>query len=380
MTPMPYCPSPSQAVVDLAAIVHNLGQVREQAGGRQVMFAVKGDGYGHGASQCALEAQRTNAADWFAVANVAEGQELIAAGITRPILKLSPALPHDLDAAVTSGMRLTVTDDTNIAVTGRSARRLARTVKVHIGVDTGMGRIGLPAGELLRLADLVDREPNLELEGVFTHLPLADTPDGEDFTTHQIEDFLAAVERTATSRGPIAQVHVANSGAVLGHDLGATTMVRTGIAAYGYDPNPSLQRANLRPALAWRSWVSFVKQVAPGTNIGYGRTWTAERSTTIATIPVGYADGFPRLLSNRGVVLLGGRRCPVVGRVCMDQIMVDVGPHAGTKVGDEAVLIGSQSGETITADDMAAAAETISYEITSGLTARVDRYWVNASQ
>ena len=133
---MPYCPSPSQAVVDLAAIVHNLGQVREQAGGRQVMFAVKGDGYGHGASQCALEAQRTNAADWFAVANVAEGQELIAAGITRPILKLSPALPHDLDAAVTSGMRLTVTDDTNIAATGRSARRLARTVKVHIGVDT----------------------------------------------------------------------------------------------------------------------------------------------------------------------------------------------------------------------------------------------------
>ena len=126
--------------------------------------------------------------------------------------------------------------------------------------------------------------------------------------------------------------------------------------------------------------MSFVKQVAPGTSIGYGRTWTAERSTTIATIPVGYADGFPRLLSNRGVVLLDGRRCPVVGRVCMDQIMVDAGPHAGTKVGDEAVLIGSQAGETITADDMAAAAETISYEITSGLTARVDRYWINASQ
>ncbi|WP_130864609.1 alanine racemase [Acidipropionibacterium timonense] len=380
---MSWCPSPTQAVVDLSAIVHNLAQVRERAGDRLVMLAIKADGYGHGAVPIALEVERTGAADWLAVANVSEGQKLLDAGVGLPILKLSPPLPRDLDAATASGMRLTVTDLADVAATETSAARTADPtraagpVRVHIGVDTGMGRIGLGPDRLAEMARAVDAAPHLELEGIFTHLPVSDVPTGVDFTRAQIGRFLAAVDDVVALRGPVPQVHLANSGAILGHDLGTTTMVRAGIVAYGYDPDPEAHRADLRPALTWRSWVSFVKTVEPGDSVGYGRTWTAPRRTQIVTVPVGYADGYSRALSNRGTVLVQGRRCPVVGRVCMDQIMVDVGPDATVAVGEEVVLLGRQGDVSYDADEMAEVLGTISYEITCDLSARVDRVWVN---
>jgi alanine racemase len=378
-------PSPSRATVDLSAIIGNLRLVRERAGGRDVLFAVKADAYGHGAVAVAREVQTTGAADWLAVATVTEGQELVEAGISLPILKLSPADPQDLDAAVTAGLRLTVLDSLTVAQVEEAASRCGVRARVHIGVDSGMGRIGLPPERLGEVAAAVDAGPHCDLEGVFTHLPISDVPEGREFTVAQIRRFLDAVEAVQRDRGPIPQVHMANSGAILGHDLTGTTMVRAGIVGYGYDPDPAgpnSQGLGLRPALSWTSHISFLKTVEAGTTIGYGRTWTAPRRTIIATVPVGYADGYPRLLSGRGEVLVGGRKCPVAGRVCMDQIMVDLGPDGAAgnaEVGDEVVLIGSQGDCAITADDLAELTGTISYEITCDISKRVDREWVNAS-
>ena len=178
-------------------------------------------------------------------------------------------------------------------------------------------------------------------------------------------------------RGHIPVVHMANSGAIIGQSLGPTTMVRAGIMSYGYNPNPAMGSLGLRPALSWTSHISFLKQVDPGQTVGYGRTWTARRRTTIATVPVGYADGYSRRLSNRGHVLIGGEFRPVVGRVCMDQLMVDLGPSSTARVGDDVVLLGEQAGHTITADDLAEQLDTISYEITCDIGKRVDRRWVS---
>lgn len=375
---MSYCPSPSRATVNLPAILSNLALVRERAGDRQVLFAVKADAYGHGAVQVARAVQNHRAADWFAVATVAEAQELVDAGIGLPILKLSPADPQDLDDAIATGARLTVADLDNVANAESAAARHDATVRVHVAVDTGMGRIGLPPDRLIEMVTAVDRSPHLELEGVFTHLPISDVPDGREFTVTEIHEFLDAAKDLELQRGPIPFVHLANSGAILRHELGASTLVRAGIVGYGYDPDPDAPLVGLKPALSWTSRISFLKTVHAGATVGYGRTWTASEDTMVATVPVGYADGYPRLLSNRGQVIIGGVKYPIIGRVCMDQLMVDLGRNTQAAVGDEVVLIGHQGESSITADDLAQLTGTISYEITCDISKRVDRKWLSA--
>ena len=308
---MPRCPSPSHAIIDLRAIAANLAVVRKRAGDRKVLFAVKADAYGHGAVEVSRYVEKHRYADWLAVATVAEGQELVEAGITLPILKLSPADPWDMDAAITSGMRLTVVDFDTLEAVSKAAVRLGITARIHIAVDSGMGRIGLRPEHLAQLTAAADRTERVEVEGVFTHLPMSDVPEGEEFTRHEIDAFMTAVTQTQTDRGPFPLVHLANSGAILGHDLGKTSMVRAGIVGYGYDPDPHANRADLHPALSWISHVTFVKTINPGDAIGYGRTWTASETTKIATVPVGYADGLSRGLSNKGHVLIGGSVHPL---------------------------------------------------------------------
>ena len=215
--------------------------------------------------------------------------------------------------------------------------------------------------------------PHLKLQGVFTHLPVSDAPAGDEFTRGELRRFADAVAGIEAAVGPVEFVHAANSGAILGHDLGTTTMVRPGIMIYGYYPDATHtpRTVPLRPALSLVSRVSFVKDVPAGQTVGYGRTWRAERDTRIATVPVGYADGYSRLLSNRAQVLIGGRPRPIRGRICMDQLMVEVDSQVG--VGDEVVLIGTQGGRSITADDLAQLMGTISYEVTCLIAPRVLR-------
>lgn len=368
------------ATIDLKALRHNLDLARDHAPGASVLVAVKAQAYGHGAATIAAALQswsQDHPDDPYrlGVAHVAEGVELREAGITLPILKLSHCSPTEVDAAVAAGLTLTVVDETTIAEAEAAAARAGARVAVHLKLDSGMGRIGSPLPSAVALASAVDAAAHLDLEGVFTHLPSADQPSSDAWTTEEIDRFVEAVDEIVAARGEVRFVHASNSAAVLRHHRDRFTLVRPGIMAYGYSPDPAtMPEPDLRPVLSWTTELTFLKRVAAGTTIGYGRTWTAAEDTWIGTIAVGYGDGYSRLNSSRGVVLVGGRRVPVVGRVCMDQTMIDFGPEApDARVGDEVVLIGRSGDQTITADDLADLMGTISYEVLCLVGNRVPR-------
>lgn len=371
----------THARVDLEAIRHNLRGIRAAVGpDRKVLMAVKANAYGHGAVPVSRAVQGSGLVDWFGVATVPEGLELRRGGIDAPILKLSHAFDEELDAALTAELTLTVVSEHTVRMAEAAAARVGGgPAPVHLKVETGMGRIGVAPAQAPGVADFIERRcPHLRLQGVFTHFPASDTPEQNDFTTAQIALFDAVVQQIqeAISR-PIELVHAANSGGLLAHPSSWHTMVRPGIMTYGYYPDEATPRTiDLRPALTWATRVSFLKRVQAGDSVGYGRTWAPSHPTWIATMPVGYADGYDRHLSNRGTVLIGGRAYPVVGRVCMDQAMVDVGPDPHVQVGDEVILLGRSGAQSYTAHDMALALETISYEITCSLAPRVRRLYI----
>ncbi len=371
---------PSQARIDLAAIASNLAGVRQRVGQRLVLAAVKANAYGHGAIPVARHVQQTRSADWFGVATVAEGVELRRAGITLPILKLSPCFPDEASDALVHELTLTVIDEQTIDMVQAAAAVAGVRAPVHLKVDTGMGRLGRAAEQAADLAMRIDAAPNLTLGGLYSHLSVADTPDQDEYTAWQTERFVRAVDDVTAARGRPPIVHLANSAGVLAHPDTWFDMVRPGIMIYGAYPDPTTpQSIDLRPALAWGTRVAFVKDVAPGQSISYGRTWISQRDTRIATIPVGYGDGYNRGLSNAGCVLIDGRRYPIVGRVCMDQFMVDLGPQSTVERGDAVVLVGASGNETITTTDIASTLGTIPYEVTCVITPRVARVFVETA-
>lgn len=352
----------------------NLDAVRARVGGRAVLAAVKADAYGHGAIEVSRMIERTGAADWLGVATVGEGLELRAAGITLPVLKLSVARGEEVAAAVAAGLTLCVVDEESILEAGAAATALGTTASVHLKVDTGMRRIGCEPELAPSLAQRVDATPGVRLEGLFSHLPISDSPRGEEFTRGQVALFARTAREVEAARGPVPLKHLANSGAVLGHPDTWFDLVRPGIMIYGAYPDPEAARTvPLLPALEWRTRVSFVKRVPAGETVGYGRTWTAPRDTWIATVPVGYGDGYSRLLSNRGRMLVRGRSYPIAGRVCMDQTMIDLGPDTDVTVGDEVVLVGRSGTDEITTSEVAGLMGTIPYEVTCLITRRVGR-------
>lgn len=363
--------------IHLDHIRFNIEGVRQAVGkDRQILIAVKANAYGHGAVEVSRLAEQTGV-DWLGVATVPEGIQLREVGIRLPILKFSPVFEDEMLAALYHDLALTVCTMENI--TALQARCAAEKMKarVHLKVETGMGRIGVAIPEAPAMAAYIeDHCPNLALEGVYTHLPVSDDPDPH-YTQAQIQRFKAAVETiNAAINRRIALAHCANSGAVLGHEPGWLDLVRPGIMVYGYYPDPRTPHSiPLKPGMSFLTRVSFIKKVAAGTSIGYGRTWIAPQDTWIATIPAGYADGFNRLFSNRGRVLIKGRSYPVVGRVCMDQSMVDLGPSTDVQVGDEVVLMGRSGDEEITCDEWAQQLNTITYEVTCQINPRVARVY-----
>ncbi len=365
---------PVLATTRLDHIQANLEAIRARVGARMVLAAVKADAYGHGAVEVARMIERTGAADWLGVANVAEGVELRAAGVRLPILKLSVARGAEVATAVGAGLTLCVVDAGSIAEAASAALAAGVTVDVHLKVDTGMRRIGCRPEDAPALARQVDATPGLRLGGLYSHLPISDSPRGEEFTRGQIGVFAAAAADVEAARGPVPLKHLANSGGVLGHPDSWFDLVRPGIIVYGAHPDPGAPRTvPLLPGLEWRTRVTFLKEVAAGETVGYGRTWTAPRDTWIATVPVGYGDGYSRLLSNRGRMLIGGRSYPIAGRVCMDQTMLDLGPETDVAVGEDVVLVGRSGDEEITTAELAEAMGTIPYEVTCLITHRVAR-------
>lgn len=366
----------TQARVHLDHIVANLEAVRAHVGERAVLLAIKANAYGHGAVPVARAVEASGAADWFGVATVPEGVELREAGVTLPILKLSPAFEPELEAAVSARLVLTVVDEAGVMAAERAATRVGKAAEVHVKIDTGMRRIGVQPERAAALAGLAEAQPHLRLTGVFTHFAASDDPSQDAFTASQLARFRTAVDEVVAQLGrELPYVHAANSGGVLAHPESWGTLVRPGIMAYGHYPDPATPRTvELLPGMTWASRVSFVKRVAEGETVSYGRTWTAPRDTTVATVPVGYGDGFSRLNSNRGHMLVRGRRYPIAGRVCMDQTMIDVGDDE-VAVGDEVVLVGSQGDETITATEVAEVMGTIPYEVTCLVAPRVTRLY-----
>jgi len=366
--------STSVVTTRLDHIRANLDAIRTRVDGRLVLAAVKADAYGHGAVAVARMIEATGAADWLGVATTAEGLELRDAGVTLPILKLSMERDSEaVAAAVGAGITLTVTDEASIDAAAAAAARLEHPTDVHLKVDTGMRRIGCPPQDAPRLAQRIDAS-GLILGGLFSHLPISDSPAGDAFTRDQIALFTRTAAQVADARGPVPIRHLANSGGVLGHPDSWLDLVRPGIICYGAYPDPASPRTvPLQPGLEWRTRLTFVKQVAAGETVGYGRTWTAPADTWVGTIPVGYADGYSRLLSNRGRVLVDGASRPVIGRVCMDQSMVDLGPSPTASVGDEVVLVGRFGDEEVTTTEIAETMGTIPYEVTCLITRRPAR-------
>lgn len=375
--------SPNTAVIDLSALAANLSAIRSLVGDRAVMFPVKADAYGHGAAEVARFVEQRGLADWFAVATVGEAEDLRAAGISAPILKLSTCFPDELADALAVGLTLTVTDEASILAAAAAAIDAGVRADVQLAIDTGMRRIGCPPADAPALAKLATLEPSLNLQGIFTHYPVSDTLGGVEFTRAQTAALLGAAERINAQRAevgwpPLEHVHASNSGAVLGHPLDGLTMVRPGIMVYGYYPDAETPRTiPLRQVLSLHSRLSAIKRVAGGETVGYGRTWQAPSDRWVGTVPIGYGDGYSRLNSNRGRVLIGGRSYPIAGRVCMDQLMVDLGEvEPDIAIGDTVVLIGADEGEFISTDEVALVMGTITYEVTCLLTPRVQRVYV----
>lgn len=372
-------PRPTLAVIDLARIRHNILAIRDRVGpNRKILIAVKADAYGHGAVPVSRTAEAVGV-DMLGIATVEEGVELRQAGIRLPLLLLGHALPEETHCAVRNGVTVSVCNLDLARAVSSAAGTLGREVGVFVNIDTGMGRVGLyPHTEAVPFLAQVRSLPGLRLDGVFSHFPIADETD-KAFSHKQIARLKAAIE-AARARGiKVPIVSMANSGAI--YDLPESTfdMVRPGIMVYGFKPSPHVSDAfAVEPALTLKSRIVFLKTVRKGTTLGYGRTYSVPRdNSVVATVPIGYADGYNRLLSNRGPVLLGGRRYTVSGRVSMDQITIDLGPGADAHVGDEVVLIGRQATEEIGAQHLADMLGTIVHEVTCSLSKRVPRTWID---
>jgi alanine racemase len=366
------------AEVDLDAIRANVRELVALAAPARVMAVVKADGYGHGAVPAARAAVDAGAA-WLGVALVEEGVELRRAGIDAPVMILSEPPVESAAAVVRHGLTPVVYTAPGIEALAKAvaaADRGGPPLAVHLKVDTGMHRVGCEAGEVRALADSITARDELRLEGVMTHLAVADEPENP-YTGEQLGRFDAVLAdlRAAGVRADL--VHAANSAGLLVHgDRARYDLVRAGIAVYGVPPAPGLaDRVLLRPALALKARVAHVKALAAGARLSYGLRYTMPGRGTVATVPVGYADGVPRNLAHvGGEVLVGGARRPIAGTVTMDQLMVDAGDGA-VAVGDEVVLLGRQGEHEVTADEWAERLGTIAYEIVCGIGRRVPRVY-----
>ena len=361
--------------IDLEALRSNVRAIRSAVPPQTALLAVvKADAYGHGAPQIARAALEAGAS-WLAVAHAEEGAVLRQAGLEAPILVLGAVTPGEASVGAACGLTLTVCTPEMVRLAEEAALRAGTAVRVHLKLDTGMGRIGVRSGEEVRaVLSALDSCPHVSLTGAFTHFAVADelTPEADAYTAAQLRRF---EELTALLPAGILR-HCANSAAI--HRLmprAAFDMVRMGISLYGYPPVPT--DLPLRPVMRWLAPVTHVKALAAGESVSYGRVWTAPRPSLVATIACGYGDGYHRAATGRARVLLRGHSVPVVGRICMDQMMADVTDVPGVRPGDMATLLGEDGDARITAEDLAAWAGTISYEVLLAATGRVDRVWLH---
>lgn len=366
-----------QARVNLDAIYDNLVKTRQKLDKEtKLMAIIKADGYGHGAVPIAYTID--SIVDTYGVANVEEAVELRKAGITKPILILGHTFPEDFEQVIQYDIIQTVYSLDMAKELSQAAVRLEKKAQIHIKLDTGMSRIGFKDNEEgLALIKEVSHLEGIEIDGIFTHFACADMTDKAS-ANNQYERYLNFVKKLAESGIHPMVKHVSNSAAII--DLPDTylNMVRSGISTYGLYPSEEVGKDNLKlqPAMELVSKVIHVKEVEPGTGIGYGSTYVAEKKIRVATIPLGYADGYPRALSNKGYVLIHGKKAPIIGRICMDQFMVDITEIPETKEYDDVVLVGVDGNERITVEELAEMAYSFNYEFVCNISKRVPRVYI----
>jgi alanine racemase len=369
---------PTWAEVNLENLAYNLRSIREFVGdGVEVMCVVKADAYGHGAVHCA-ERLAKEGVGWFAVATAEEAVELRQSGIASRILVVGSIWPGQerefLNFELTP---IVITEDQARALNDEAAKH-SITANVHVKIDTGMNRVGIRFEDVVRLAKLLASMPNIEVEGLMTHFAVAEKTAENHFTEHQIAQFAEAVQMFHEAGHRPKYVDMANSPGAVMHPLARGKMVRIGGLLYGLadDVIPeSLERPKLKPVMSLYSRIAMLKPVPKGETIGYGRTFTTQRDSLIATIPIGYHDGYRRGLSNGAHALVNGKIAPVVGRISMDWTTIDVTDCGEVQVGDKVTLIGTDEVQRVTAKDLAEILDTISYEITCSIGSRVPRIY-----
>ncbi len=373
---------PTYAEIDLSALKHNYGLIRSTIPQEtEILAVVKADAYGHGFMDISRELE-TLGVNAFGVAFLAEGIQLRKSGSDKPILLLGGIYPGQERKCIGYNLSTTIfTLEQALALNqAASSGKLFRRAQIHLKIDTGMGRLGIPYSDVPRLLVELKKLPNIALEGVISHFASADELDvsGQSFTQLQLERFGWVLSEIRTAGFSPRYIHIANSAAALMHDIPGCNLIRPGIALYGALPSSDFQgKLDLKPVMRLKSQIAMLKWVDPGTTVSYARRFTAGQRTLIASVPVGYADGYPRALTNRGEVLVRGQRAGVVGTVCMDWIMLDVTGVEGVAVGDTVTLMGSDdSGRHIHAEELAAWSDTIPYVIFCGISKRVPRVYI----
>ena len=369
---------PTVCFIDLEALRWNFRQIKEKVGPKvKVLSMVKANGYGHGAPAVA-QALAAEGSDAFGVATLEEGVELRQAGIRQPILVLAGPYVEQIEQFLQHSLTPVVHELETLRSLEATLQSKRAILAIHLEVDTGMGRTGFLADEIdLWLSDLTNLK-GLRIEGVFSHFSDAESAN-EDYTENQLRIFLSVINRLNSAGISPPLIHMAKSAAVVTVPASHFAMVRPGLALYGIYPSPEFSKAMaLKPVLSWKTRILQLKRISEGSSLGYGRTFVTRRESLIATLPVGYADGYQRIFSNRAVVLVRSQRAPVVGRISMDLTTIDVTDIDGVQEGDEVALLGRQGEATISADEMAAWANTISYEILTSIGARVPRIHHNS--
>ncbi len=364
---------PTRAIINLVAFRHNLERVKNYVGGKtKIMAVVKSHAYGHGVRTISHEAVR-GGVNYLGVARVEEGLELRKDGVDAPVLVFEIAPEGQCEWAITNDLEPTVSTLEGAQLFASLAQRLSHTVRVHVKVDTGMGRLGFEHTGAADCIEQVARLKRLELVGVYSHFAAAEDDD-QSFAREQLKRFNAVLEELARRRIPVPLKHMANSAALIKLPDSHFDMVRPGIMLYGYGPTKVMASdAQLKPVMSLFSKVTLLKKITKGMSISYGRRFIADRDTWIASVPAGYGDGYSRMLTNKAEVLIHGKRFPVVGTITMDHCMIDVGIAGEVKVGDEVTLLGGTGDQWISAWELAEKMGTIPYEVTCMVSARVPR-------
>lgn len=368
---------PVWAEIDLNAVRHNLAEIRRLVGPQvEIMAVVKAEAYGHGAVKIAQTALRSGA-NRLGVALPEEGIALRKAGINAPILVFSPLQTDQAETMVRYDLTSTICMLEPAVALSRAAIAAGKEVPFHVKLDTGMNRIGIPAHEGIVFIKKIQSLPGIIFEGIFSHLATADERDKE-YARYQMKTFNKAIADLKNEGLLPPKVHLANSAGIIDLPLAYYNLVRPGIILYGMYPSPEVEtdRIRLQPVFSLKTKVVFKKRVPQGSAVSYGRKYITPRETTIVTLPIGYADGWSRRLSGKAEVLISGKRFPIVGAICMDLCMVDVGDEP-VEIGQEVVLIGSQGAERVTAEEIGSHLGTINYEVTCMINDRVPRRYLN---